>query len=75
MPANEAYLLVVKSVTNAMKGQKILESNGINSYVQRNTSSRLSQGCGYALKVYGNPTTASALLSAAGIKVSEIQGA
>ena len=31
-------VLVVRSVTSAMKGQKLLEQNGISAYVERNTA-------------------------------------
>ena len=65
-------MLVVRSVTNAIKGQKILETNGISAYVQRSAG---NQGCGYALKVFCDPRMAASLLQNAGIKVAEILGA
>lgn len=73
MDSNDT-VLVVRSVTNAIKGQKILQSNGIEAYVQRNTSPVSRQGCGYVLKIGGNVQTAVNLLMNAGIKVVEIQG-
>lgn len=72
--ASNDTVLVVRSVTNAIKGQKILENNGIGAYVQRNTSPTSRQGCGYGLKIEGNLQTAVNLLTAAGVKVVEIQG-
>lgn len=65
-------VLVVRSVTSAMKGQKLLEQNGISAYVERNTAPNSRQGCGYGLKIRGD-VAAAGILSAAGIKVSEIQ--
>ena len=72
MAVNDS-VLIVRSVTNAIKGQKILESNRIPAYVQR-ASSLNRQGCGYALKISGNIETAVNLLARAGIQVVEIQG-
>ena len=71
MAVNDS-VLIVRSVTNAIKGQKILESR-IPAYVQR-ASSLNRQGCGYALKISGNIETAVNLLARAGIQVVEIQG-
>lgn len=67
-------VLIVRSITYAMKGQKLLESNGINAYIQRNARPNSKEGCGYGLRVAGNLETALSLLSDAGIKVVEIQG-
>ena len=66
-------VLVVRSVTSAMKGQKLLEQTGISAYVERNTAPNSRQGCGYGLKIRGDVAAAAGILSAAGIKVSEIQ--
>lgn len=71
--AFNSAVLVVRSVTNAIKGQKVLENGGINAYVQRNMSPASRQGCGYGLKISGNVQTAVNLLAGAGIKVVEIQ--
>ena len=70
----EKYVLVVRSVTNAMKGQKLLERYGISAYVERNTHPSSKQGCGYVIKIRGNLETAVSLLTSEGIKISEIQG-
>lgn len=66
-------VLVVRSVTSAMKGQKLLEQNGISAYVERNTAPNSRQGCGYGLKSAATWPPPPGILSAAGIKVSEIQ--
>ncbi len=47
MANNGQSVLVVRSVTSAMRGQKLLESSGISAYVQRNTAPNSNQGCGY----------------------------
>lgn len=66
-------VLVVRSITNAIKGQKILEQNGMEAYVKRsNPSAR--EGCGYAIDVSGDINRALTLLENAGIQISAIQG-
>lgn len=72
--ATKGSILVVRSITGAMKGQKILESNGIAAYVQRNMSPNSRVGCGYVLKINGNPQTAVMLLARAGVPVVEVMG-
>ncbi|MEM1483983.1 DUF3343 domain-containing protein [Oscillospiraceae bacterium PP1C4] len=68
-------VLVVRSITNAMRGQKLLEQNGISAYVQRNTAPTVKQGCGYGLKISGDMMNAAIqILNQADIKVVEIQG-
>ncbi|MCI8649189.1 MAG: DUF3343 domain-containing protein [Anaerotruncus sp.] len=73
MRDREAFVLVVRSVTSAMKGQKLLEQNGITAFVQRNSMPNSTQGCGYALKIYGDVSRAISILYNVGIQVTEIQ--
>lgn len=61
-------LLVVGSVTHAMRGKEILYSHGIKAYVQRVRASR-SYGCGYGLLIKAEVSAAAEILSRAGIKV------
>ncbi len=75
MDTTRKSLLVVRSVTSAMRGQKLLEQNGISAYLQRNSHPNRKEGCGYALKVGGDPFKAVQLLEQAGIPVSEIREA
>ncbi len=70
MANNGQSVLVVRSVTSAMRGQKLLESSGISAYVQRNSN----QGCGYGIRISGDVSKAAGILAGAGIKVVEIQG-
>ncbi len=51
MANNGQSVLVVRSVTSAMRGQKLLESSGISAYVQRNTAPNSNQGCGYGIRI------------------------
>lgn len=62
-------LIVVRSITYAIRGQRVLESHGITSVVQRNLEAMQKFGCGYGLKVNGNLETAKELLSRNGIKI------
>lgn len=63
----------VSSVTNAMRGQKLLERNGIRAYVHRKTNPDGQNGCGYSLWVSAqNPAqleAAERLLQASGIRI------
>ncbi len=74
MANNGQSVLVVRSVTSAMRGQKLLESSGISAYVQRNTAPNSNQGCGYGISISGDVSKAAGILAGAGIKVVEIQG-
>ena len=71
--AIENSILVVRSITYAMKGQKLLESKGISEYVERNPFPNSSEGCGYGLRVQGDVSRAVSILEAAGVKISEIK--
>lgn len=71
----DKYLLVVRSATNAMRGQQLLlQRGGIVSNWQRNPYPSQNEGCGYALKVKAaDLDRALQILSQAGIPVSEIR--
>ena len=61
-------LLVLGSVTHAMKGREILWSYGIKTYVER-TKPSAAYGCGYGLKISKEHLQAAEYLHRAGIKV------
>ncbi len=67
-------ILIVRSITSAMRGQKILEQHGITSYIHRNQFLNENVGCGYGLKIVADPQKAIPILEQAGIRVSEVQG-
>ena len=46
-----ATFLNVSSVTNAMRGQRLLESNGIRAIVSRALEPDGTNGCGYSIRV------------------------
>lgn len=63
-------MLVVSSITYAMRGQKILENHGIPSSIERDIKALAKYGCGYGLRVsVGSDQTAKDILTKGGIKV------
>lgn len=44
-------IIVLTSITYAMKAQRLLQSNGIKSYLERNMEKYGEFGCGYVLQV------------------------
>jgi len=46
---NTEIIIVLRSVTHAMKSKKILQSHGIPAYVVKPTESE--EGCGYGISV------------------------
>ena len=64
---NRTALFYAGSMTYAMKGQKILKSNGIGSVIER-TKGASDGGCSFSLRVAeSDHSAASALLRRAGI--------
>ena len=64
----EKPVIVVSSVTYAMKGRDLLFENGIKGYVERLPRTRES-GCGYGIYVPAHTEEAERILRDAGIKV------
>ncbi len=64
--------LLVRSVTQAVKGQQALARCGIGSRIVRNAYHTSASGCGYGLLVECNPTVAQGCLQRAGISVTGI---
>lgn len=67
--AVESMYFNVSSVTNAMRGKKLLEQNGIHGYINRTVDEEGSNGCGYSLLVSGDVERAEKLLTGAGIRI------
>lgn len=66
-----ASLIVMSSLTYAMKGQKALHEKGVQSTVDR-LPKGLRVGCGYGLRVHGDPTHACTILRQARITCGQI---
>lgn len=64
----EKPLIVVSSVTYALKGRDLLFARGIKAYVERLPRTR-ENGCGYGLYVPRRTEEAERILREAGVKV------
>ena len=62
-------LIMVSSVTYAMKGKELLKSYGIRAEVERTPKNSQSKGCGYSLYVPSKTDEAEQLLKKNGIKI------
>lgn len=62
------YEIPIKSITYAMKGQRLLEKYGIVAYVGRDKT--VKSGCGYKLTIKGDIALAMELLRSGGIKIT-----
>lgn len=65
----EIWYLSVKSYTEAMRGKSYLEGLNINCSVEKISG---KGGCGFVIKVKGDPERAIRLLSTAGINASRV---
>ena len=62
-------LIVVSSVTYAMKGKELLERNGFHAYITRLPRETENVGCGYCIYVTHDTNRAEQLLQRNGIRV------
>ena len=65
----EKQLILVPSVTYAMKGKSILDRYRIRAYIERTPKSHQVYSCGYCLFVPDDTDTAHEILLRNGIKV------
>lgn len=65
-------LIMVGSITYALKGRDLLRSMGYTTYIERTPNHLDRVGCGYSIYVQGDVQRASALLSQYGIPVMGI---
>ncbi len=66
----EKPLIMVSSVTYAMKGKQILNNYGIRSEIERTPKRDTKNGCGYSLYVPKNTDEAEKILKENNIKVT-----
>lgn len=64
-------MIVIGSITYAMKGQELLTRNGIRSSVERIYRNMGGRGCGYGLLVQNRADDAEKILKQADIPVSD----
>ncbi len=62
----------IGSVTNAMRGKKLLEKNGIRAFVNRSAHPQDGDGCGYSLFVSRTDGQAERILRSGGIAVRRV---
>lgn len=62
-------MIMVSSITYAMKGRDLLFHHGIKSYVERTPHGNGDAGCGYSIYVPNRTDEAQAILTQAGIRV------
>lgn len=65
----EKQLLLVPSVTYAMKAKSVLDRYKIKSYIERTPKNHQVRSCGYCLFVPENTETAHEILLRNGIKI------
>ncbi len=66
--------IYVSSVTNAMRGKRVLERQGYTVYMQRSAATKADNGCGYVLLVRERGGQAVERLRAAGVRVVRSEG-
>lgn len=69
----EKSIIVVKSITYAMRGQQLLNNYGISAYIERNTGAASKYGCGYSVRVKTvEAARAAEILKSSGIRVVDV---
>lgn len=63
------HLIMVSSITYAIKGRDLLRSHGYKAYIEKTPSKLDTHGCGYSIVVYTDPATVLGILKDAGVKI------
>ena len=69
------YHIHVGSITNAMRGKRLLEQQGIRAFVHRSSDPAAGDGCGYTLLVTEREGQAERILRGSGVRVIRISEA
>ena len=69
------HYIHVGSVTNAMRGKRLLEEQGIRTYLHRASHPTAGDGCGYSLLVTDGVERAERLLRQRGVRVIRVTDA
>lgn len=64
------YYIKIGSVTHAMKGRDILNSEGYRALVRRNSNPGKKDGCGYAIYLDGDLENAVSVLKSRNVNVT-----
>ena len=62
-------LIMVSSITYAIKGRDILRQRGMKAYIERTPGGKDRAGCGYSIYVDSNTDMAEDILRQSGIKI------
>ena len=62
-------LILVSSITYAIKGRDLLRSHGYKAYIEKTPGKLDTHGCGYSIVVATEPARVLGLLQQAGVKV------
>ena len=65
----------VGSITNAMRGRRLLEEQGIRAYLHRASHPAEGDGCGYSLLITRDNAKAVRLLQDKGVRIVRISDA
>ncbi|MCC8022662.1 MAG: hypothetical protein LIO46_02600 [Clostridiales bacterium] len=68
----EQVVFKVSSVTNAQRGQKLLNQRGIYSKIERNRSPVPGEGCGYSIVANGSRELAERILRDGQVRIVEV---
>ena len=69
------HYIHVGSITNAMRGRRLLEAHGIRSFLHRSAHPTDDDGCGYHLLITGDPQSATQILRNHGVRVIRVSDA
>mgnify|MGYP003295475510 CR=1 FL=1 len=69
------HYILVGSITNAMRGRRLLEAEGIRAYMHRDTKASEGDGCGFSLLVTEQVERAVRILKERGVRVIRIRDA
>ena len=63
------YLIMVSSITQAIKGRDLLRGKGIKAYIEKTPGHLDSHGCGYSIIVYEQPEPFVSMLKSNGVRI------
>ena len=63
------HLIMVSSITQAIKGRDLLRSKGIKAYIEKTPGHLDSHGCGYSIIVYEQPEAFVPMLKSNGVRI------
>lgn len=65
----------VGSITNAMRGKRLLEERGIRAFLHRASNPEKGDGCGYSLLITGDPELVRKILEKGNVRLLRVSDA